>query len=137
MGRRINNWKARIIKYQFLTDSFSVCLSTQGILQGMISSFHGGKRSRMIQREGPVKASFGRDSNSRKTRLPGTWTAWSLGSFLLVVAPDGRQPALEATQTGQGVSLVHAFPFSFFLLEMGVQRIVPMGGDGMGVDECV
>lgn len=65
----------------------------------------------MIQREGPVKASCSwQGFEPRKTSLPGTWTAWSLGSFLLVVAPDGRQPALEATQTGQGVSLVHAFP---------------------------
>lgn len=26
---RINNWKVWIIKYQFLADSFSVCLSTR------------------------------------------------------------------------------------------------------------
>lgn len=65
----------------------------------------------MIQREGQVKASCSwQGFEPRKTSLPGTWTASSLGSVLLVVAPDGCQPALVATQPGQGLSLVHVFP---------------------------
>ena len=96
----------------------------------------------MIQREGQVKASCSYQGfEPRNASLPGFWgclswaSLWGLSCrwLLLMAVKQSLRPLSLAR-----VSCWPCVSFSFFLLEMGVQRTVPweglLPGEGVGTE---